>query len=479
MQFSLRMSTFWASLVILLSLQATHSLSLSISRSKSQFHTLPLKRVEQRSDVHPQILLQRRINRGIQRLAKMSGVEQPSADSLRKRLEDRALSIDVPTAIHRRDNRIDEPGEVQLEKRFNRFGVPNYRPKRQEESVTAANPPSAPNSLGLDIEGSDIAYLATVQIGTPPQNFLILMDSGSADFWVGSESCTTQGSNSGCGNHNFLGPQSSSSFAETQNTFDTQYGTGEVSGNVVTDDVQIAGLSLPNHTFGVANVETDDFSSNQVPFDGLMGLAQSSLSTQKTSTPIESLASAGLVPAAIVSYKLSRLADNKNDGEITFGALDDSKFDSTTLVTLPNVNSQGFWEASLDSVSVNGADLGLNGRTTILDTGTTLMIVPPADAAAIHQNIPGAQSDGQGGFIVPCNTNASVALTYSGQLFTIDPRDLAAQSLDSQSTNCASGIASGDVSNNQNEWLVGDTFLKNAYFSTDVSANTISLAKLV
>lgn len=473
---------FWASLAILLSLQAVDALSLSISRFKSPFHTLPLRRVEQRSNVHPQILMQRRINHGIRQLAKMSGAKAPSAEILEKRLEERALSVGFPTAIHRRHNRIDDPGEVQLEKRFNRAGVSKFRPKRQEESVTDANPPSAPNSLGLDIEGSDVAYLATVQIGTPPQDFLILMDSGSADFWVGSETCKTQGTNRGCGNHKFLGPQSSSSFAETQNTFDTAYGTGEVSGPVVTDNVEIAGLSLPNHTFGVANVETEDFSSNQIPFDGLMGLAQSSLSTQQTPTPIESLASAGLVPAAIVSYKLSRLADvqnNGNDGEITFGALDSSKFDSSTLVTVPNVNTQGFWEASLDSISVNGADLGLNGRTTILDTGTTLMIIPSADAAAIHQSIPGAQSDGQGGFIVPCNTNASVALTYDGQLFAIDPRDLAVQSLDPEGSNCASGIASGDVSSNQTEWLVGDTFLKNVYFSTDVSANTISLAKLV
>ena len=28
-----------------------------------------------------------------------------------------------------------------------------------------------------------------MQIGTPPRDFLILMDSGSADFWVGAENC--------------------------------------------------------------------------------------------------------------------------------------------------------------------------------------------------------------------------------------------------------------------------------------------------
>lgn len=40
--------------------------------------------------------------------------------------------------------------------------------------------------------GSDVGYLATVQIGTPPQNFVMLMDSGSADMWVGSENCQSQ-----------------------------------------------------------------------------------------------------------------------------------------------------------------------------------------------------------------------------------------------------------------------------------------------
>ena len=42
---------------------------------------------------------------------------------------------------------------------------------------------------------------------------------------------------------------------------------------------------------------------------------------------------------------------------------------SSTLVTLPNVSPQGYWESSLDSVSVNGVDLGLKDRTTVFDTG--------------------------------------------------------------------------------------------------------------
>ncbi|KAF8529808.1 aspartic peptidase domain-containing protein [Gautieria morchelliformis] len=346
--------------------------------------------------------------------------------------------------------------------------------------LTAANTPTTANSIGLSIEAADAGYVGQVQLGTPPKNFQILMDSGSADFWVGSETCQSL-AGGGCGTHQFLGSQASSTFNDTKVPFNVTYGTGSVSGTVISDDVTMAGLLLKGHAFGTANVESVDFSADNIKFDGLMGLAQSGLSQQGVPTPIESLAAAGLVPASITSYKISRLADQKNDGEITFGALDPSKFDQATLVSINNVNAQGFWEGNMDAVSVNGQDTGLQGRTAILDTGTTLIVAPAADAAAVHKLIPGAQSDGQGGFTVPCTTNASVALSFGGRSFAIDPRDIAPLpvSPNDPAGTCTSGIVSGNVGGGAQEWLVGDVFLKNAYFSTDVGKNTISLAKLV
>lgn len=40
--------------------------------------------------------------------------------------------------------------------------------------------------------GDDIGYVATIQVGTPPRNFSILIDTGSADFWVGGEGCKAE-----------------------------------------------------------------------------------------------------------------------------------------------------------------------------------------------------------------------------------------------------------------------------------------------
>ena len=253
-----------------------------------------------------------------------------------------------------------------------------------------------------------------------------------------------------------------------------------MAGTVIADNVVVAGLQLPNHTFGVADQESVDFSSSNTHFDGIMGVARSTLSEQRTLTPVESLAKAGLIQEAITSFKLSRLADQKNDGEVTLGGLDTSKFDQKTLVTINNVNAEGFWEGAVDAVSVNGTDLGLTGRTAILDTGTTLLLVPQADAQVIHQAIPGAVDQGNGTFTLPCTSTASLALAFGGQSFAIDTRDLTFAPVDRKNRNgdCISGI-SGAQLNGPTQWLAGDVFLKNAYFSTNVGKNTIQLAKLI
>ena len=256
------------------------------------------------------------------------------------------------------------------------------------------------------------------------------------------------------GDHAFLGPQSSTSFEDSGNPFQVTYGSGEVQGNIIRDNLNLAGLALDKHVFGVALVESVDFSGDSTTFDGLMGLAKSGLSNQGVLTPVESLAQNGLISAAITSYKISRVSDGRNDGEITFGGLDQTKFDPKTLVTIPNVNPNGFWEGDLTTVTVGGEDIGLQGRTAILDTGTTLIIAPAPDVEAIHAKIPGSQSDGQGGFIIPCTNTAAVSLTFGGQAFDINPTDILFAPVDPNNLkgDCFSGISSGQIGGAQ-QWL--------------------------
>lgn len=181
------------------------------------------------------------------------------------------------------------------------------------------------------------------------------------------------------------------------------------------------------------------------------------LSNQGVPTPVEALASNGLISSAITSFKISRLADQLNDGEVTFGGLDTSKFNASTLVTFPNVNKLGFWEGAMDAITVNGQDSGMTGRTAILDTGTTLIIAPPADTMAVISMV-GGKCDTQQ-CTVPCTMNASLALSFGNASFSIDPRDLAVLPVNPNDPtgDCSAGIQPGTIGTNT-EWLVCDPF---------------------
>lgn len=455
--------------------------------------TLPLRAIRQnRDNLHPYVYYQQHANQAHRRLARMTGTTAPSDEELALRLHKRYQATGQTAEALKAYRKAAKAAKGKAPAKTGNLaaaaaGAGTGAGVSQVDldaavngGLTAADAPAAFDSLGLDIEANDVGYIATVQIGTPPRDFKILMDSGSADFWVAAEGCQKDVGGACSAQHTELGATSSSSFVDTKKPFSVTYGAGQVSGNIITDDVAFAGLALAKQTFGTASVESKEFNGDDTSFDGLMGLAQSILSNQKTLTPPESLAKSGAIKNAIVSYKISRLSDLKNDGEVSFGGLDPTKFDAKTLVTLPNASKVGFWEGAMDAVTVDGKDLALAGRTAILDTGTTLIIAPDADATAVHAAIPGSKTDGQGSFTVPCTTTASVALTFGGQVFDIQPQDIAFLPVDpaDPTGDCISGISSGNIGGPQ-EWLVGDVFLKNAYFSHDVGKNTVSLAKLV
>jgi hypothetical protein len=124
------------------------------------------------------------------------------------------------------------------------------------------------------------------------------------------------------GRHHFLGPSTSKSFQDGTVPWKIDYNDGNfVKGVKVADDIDVGALQLKLHEFGVATVLSDDFIKAQ--YDGVLGLAPSHtmsnvLSRQGLITPVEALVDEGVINP-IVSFKIPRLADQKNDGQITFG----------------------------------------------------------------------------------------------------------------------------------------------------------------
>merc|ERR1719253_335176 len=75
-------------------------------------------------------------------------------------------------------------------------------------------------------------YYGPVTIGTPPQEFLVVFDTGSADFWVPSESCPKMSQN--CKAKTAYDSTKSSTYSAVpsggKTAFQIMYGSGPVSG---------------------------------------------------------------------------------------------------------------------------------------------------------------------------------------------------------------------------------------------------------
>ncbi|CAG8647984.1 11210_t:CDS:2 [Ambispora leptoticha] len=315
----------------------------------------------------------------------------------------------------------------------------------------------------LKDQGMDIGYHGPVQIGG--QTFDVIFDTGSADLWIPAQACN----DAACKAHKSFDPKKSKGFTTDNKPFQIRYGTGEVSGVIAKDDISIAGAVAKGQTFGLSTKMSQDFQDTE--FDGILGMGLDQLSSQKAKTPFSDLVTQNAVKDSVFGFFLGRQKDGSNS-QLTLGGIDSSKF-TGQLKYNKLVSNVGYWEIALDDASVNGKPLGFNKKTAIIDTGTTLLIAPPADADAIHKEIKGAVSQ-QGEYFVPCNTDAVVALTFGGVTYKISPKDLAREPT-KQNNMCLSGIAGGNIGG-ADQWLVGDTFLKNVYSAYDIKKLAVGFA---
>jgi len=313
---------------------------------------------------------------------------------------------------------------------------------------------------------SDMDYYGQVGIGTPPQQFNLLFDTGSSDLWVPGQACT---SSSSCLNHKKLDGSRSSTYQAGTQPFSIQYGTGSMTGVVSQDVVTIGGLSV-TQSFGEANTEADFF--NQTAFDGILGMGYSTISSEGVQTVFNDMVSQlGISPQ--FSFNMNFFANGGSGGELTLGGYDSSKF--TGDLKYSPVTTQTYWNLGLQSVTVNGQDTGVQAQDAAIDTGTTLIVAPDADALAINQALNAQAVEGDGGiFAISCDTSSlpAVTITFPGGSFDVPPSSYVMSNGDGT---CISGI-SGDGGMGLTQWIVGDVFLRTYYAVFDAGNNQVGFA---
>ncbi|EIN11518.1 acid protease [Punctularia strigosozonata HHB-11173 SS5] len=351
-----------------------------------------------------------------------------------------------------------------------KYGRPTVVSKRKRAGQTVG--------VSITNEGHDASYVAQVSVGTPAKDFLVVLDTGSSDFWLASTGCQA------CVSTAAQYDSSQSSSFKASSGFNSQvqipYGSGAVQGDLGSENVNLGGFSVAGQTFLVVDQITNNFFSGETDVSGIMGLAFQSIAATKATPFWQTLVSNNQLDQPMMSFWLQRASgSSSNDqpgGVLTFGGVNTTLFSGDIEYNnQPSDETASFWLLDLQKVTVTGKEVQLSGGNNALsaiDTGTTLIGGPSTDVANFWATVPGSEAltgSNQGFWSYPCSMQLNATLNFGGRDWPISDEDMQFQQLDRQGTLCAGAIFDLDantdipVGSGTPAWIVGDTFLKNVY----------------
>ncbi|KAG9350356.1 hypothetical protein JZ751_026711, partial [Albula glossodonta] len=299
---------------------------------------------------------------------------------------------------------------------------------------------------------ADLAYFGVISIGTPPQSFKVIFDTGSSNLWVPSAYC----SSAAC----------STTFRNSGRSLSIRYGTGSMTGFLGYDTVVVGGITVPNQIFGLSQTEAQFMAYMKA--DGILGLAFPSISASGATPVFDNMMNMNLVSQDLFSFYLT--SKSESGSVVTFGGIDHSYY--TGSITWIPLSSETYWQISMDSVTINGQTVACNGGCqAIVDTGTSLIIGPSNDITSINQRVGASTSNGNS--VVSCKNIGNmpeVTFNINGHAFTLSASDYVRKVRHY-------GCLTGFDQSGSNLWILGDVFIRQYYSIFDRATNRVGLAK--
>ncbi|RLV97187.1 hypothetical protein DV515_00012037 [Chloebia gouldiae] len=311
----------------------------------------------------------------------------------------------------------------------------------------------------------DDEYFGTISIGTPPQEFTVVFDTGSSNLWVPSVFCSSPA----CRNHNRFNPAESSTFLSTNDTLFIAYGTGSMTGVLGYDTVNVAGINVRHQIFGLAETEPGDF-FYYTPFDGILGLAFPSIASSGATPVFDNMIMENLMDRNLFSVYLSR--DSQGGSFVLFGAID--PYYTTEGISWIPLSAETYWQITMESVSISETPVACSsGCQAIVDTGTTLLAVPIRAFRTLMRRL-GASSSGE----ISCEAISNLPnliFHINGKKFPVPPRAYVLRN----NGYCTLGLQGMDVPTEEGElWILGDVFIREYYVIFDRANNKVGLSRL-
>ncbi|KAL3301715.1 eukaryotic aspartyl protease [Colletotrichum asianum] len=241
-------------------------------------------------------------------------------------------------------------------------------------------------------------YYSEVEVGTPGQKMLMLLDTGSTDPWVidkQADLCNSSSLFFGSGCTSTFDKNKSSTYnLVMSNGFDATYGdTSNVQGDYISDTININGTKVLSQQLGLG-IRTHR--GELFMGTGIMGLGLSKgLSTnQSYPTILDNMVSQNLIGRKVFSLWLNSLSSS--EGTLLLGGIDTEKYIGS-LTTLPLVDN--YHSKRIDSYNVAMSGISLEtpdgkrtefaaedfNASTLLDSGSTTCLLPDSIANRIWE----------------------------------------------------------------------------------------------
>ncbi|ORY98756.1 aspartic peptidase domain-containing protein [Syncephalastrum racemosum] len=364
------------------------------------------------------------------------------------------------------------------------------------------------NALGRE-------YLVEVGVGSPEQKFNLTLDTGSAELWIPTTSCPA----TTCPYDRF-DTKKSKTFKLSSMSFSIEYGIGSAKGTYAHETVTVGAAKVTNQTVGMVNSTENILGvvSGGEQSNGILGMGYPGLNTARGSSNDKPFAFnlASQLQDPVFSIFLNKHFAYGLSGEIMFGGIDTAKFkgsleyvpvaqyDMSSYLVSANLGKTAtrkgdylYW-----TVAGQGIQAGSYKATfpemqgLILDTGTTLTMVPKAYVEGILKAVAGSGKYKWDALNSVYRVDCGLVKSTENVMFQIST-DLAAAAsspvtlstpmselvipLDTNSietaTSCMFGITQASSSLTSGDtWILGEASLRSIYAVYDMKNNRVGLA---
>lgn len=316
-------------------------------------------------------------------------------------------------------------------------------------------------------------YYGSVTVGTPPQSFNVIFDTGSGDFILPGSKCDDPA----CTKHKTYAAEKSSSGAQIgwvdeptkplkegddRDVKTISFASGEASGEYARDQVCLA------DTCGLADFLTLTEESDDpfliAPWDGIVGMGLNVSSGPEFNVFPQLFKNKSKVFGVFLAAT-SYGDKNKHDGEITFGGIKQSRVDGD--ITWAPISVDGYWQIKIDDVLINGERSNLcdekKGCQAAVDTGSSLILGPAALIGSLTKKLDINED---------CAKAKGLGFMIQGKKFELTPGEY----LDRTKDSCYMGMSSVRDTGRGPLIVLGYPFLRKFYTVFDRTKRQVGFA---